>query len=673
MTVHGNITGEMAALVDAHDWASTALGPQDAWPGPLRSTVSTALASNHPMFIWWGPELIQFYNDAYRVTMGPERHPSALGQAGRECWQEIWPIIGPQIESIMAGGPATWHEDQLVPVTRHGALQQVWWTYGYSPIALDDGTVGGVLVVCTDVTETHVANARLAEEMERRRFQSERLHKMFQQAPGFMCVVEGPGHVFSFANDAYMRLVGKRDIIGKPVGEVIPEAIDAGLVAIMDEILQTGRSFTAHDLAISLRQGEGPELTPVILDFIYQPIVEFDGSVSGIFVQGNDVTERKGAEVALQAADRRKDEFLAMLAHELRNPLAPIIYAAQTLERGPLTEHGVKMSSEIIHRQSRRMAVLIDDLLDASRVSRGKVSLARQAVDVGALALEAAEQVRPLIDARHQQLSVQLGDVALPVHGDPQRIVQIISNLLDNACKYTQVGGAIGLSAHLSADAVRIEVSDNGSGIEADLLPRLFEMFSQGTRSPDRPEGGLGIGLSVARSLAELHGGTIDVESGGGRKGSRFTLTLPQLHGSHELGSQRAPAVMHATNPVRVLIVEDNKDAARALQFCLVAAGHVVDVEHDGLLGLRKAIADPADAYLLDMGLPGIDGNELARRIRQKAAGADALIIAVSGYGSELDRAAALAAGVDHYFVKPADPDQLIRAIEDWAATRPRP
>jgi signal transduction histidine kinase/CheY-like chemotaxis protein len=657
----------MARMVDAHDWAATPLGPRDRWPSALQTMVRTMLASNHPMFIWWGPELIQFYNDAYRETMGPERHPSALGQPGRECWQEIWPIIGPQIDSVMAGGPSTWHEDQLVPVTRHGALREVWWTYGYSPIVMEDGSAGGVLVVCNDVTDTHLAHARLAEEVKQRDYENMRQKIMFQQAPGFMCVLEGPDHVFAFTNDAYTSLVGNRDIIGKPVAEAIPEAVGQGFVTLLDEVFQTGRSFTARDMPITLRSGEGLELTPRILDFIYQPIVEFDGSVSGIFVQGNDVTERKGAELALQAADRRKDEFLAMLAHELRNPLAPITYAAQALERGNLPPSAVQATTEIILRQSRRMGVLIDDLLDASRVSRGKVTLARQPVDVHSLVLEAAEQVRPLADARQQRFRLDLGDAILPVHGDPQRIVQIIANLLDNACKYTPPGGTVELSASLVANTVRISVADNGSGIEPDLLPRLFELFSQGTRSVDRPESGLGIGLAVARSLAELHGGSIEVESGGTRQGSRFTVTLPMLQGEVDFPRHGEPTVVKTDAPARVLIVEDNKDSARALQFCLANVGHSVDVEHDGLLGWRKAVSEPADVYVLDMGLPGIDGNELARRIRSTPAGAQALVIAVSGYGSDLDRSTGLAAGVDHYFVKPVDPDRLCRVIEDRA------
>ena len=211
----------MASLTGPSIGQLRRLAPATKWPDCLKTTLGIVLASNHPMFIWWGPDLIQFYNDAYRKTMGPERHPSALGQPGRECWHEIWPIIGPQIESIMAGGPPTWHEDQLVPVTRHGRREDVWWTYGYSPIQ-DAAGVRGVLVVCNDVTKEHLAkdelkcvNERLAGEIRRRRHEADRLKVLFQQAPGFMCVLRGPQHVFEFANDAYMRLVGNREHSGQ--------------------------------------------------------------------------------------------------------------------------------------------------------------------------------------------------------------------------------------------------------------------------------------------------------------------------------------------------------------------------------------------------------------------------------------------------------------------------
>lgn len=294
--------GEMGARTRAFDWAATPLGPPQGWPVTLRSAVRILLTSRHPMFIWWGPELIQFYNDAYRQTMGPERHPSALGQRGRECWDEIWDIIGPQIDLVMDGRGATWNEDQLVPVTRFGRRQDVWWTYGYSPIDDGVGGVGGVLVVCNDVTEQHLSN--------------ERLRSLFQQAPGFVAILRGPDHVFEHVNEAYSELVGRRDIAGRRVAEALPEVVSQGFVAILDGVLSSGRAFVADGLKIMLRDQAG-EMRERYLDFVYQPTFDRSGAVTGIFVQGYDVTNQV-------MAARQREVLTGELEHRVRNTLAMV-------------------------------------------------------------------------------------------------------------------------------------------------------------------------------------------------------------------------------------------------------------------------------------------------------------------------------------------------------------
>src|SRR5688572_16569352 len=235
--------GEMGSLMRGHDWSATAVGPPETWPQTLKTTIRLLLNTQHPMFIWWGEDLIQFYNDAYRQTMGPERHPSALGQRGRECWEEIWPIIGPQIEHVMAGKGATWNEQHLVPVTRHGSKEQVWWTYGYSPID-DESGVGGVLVICTDVTEE--VEARIAFKAE-----GERLRELFQQAPGFMAVLRGPEHIFEIINTSYLQLVGhRRDIVGKSVREALPEIEGQGYFELLDAVFATGDPFLGRNMPV---------------------------------------------------------------------------------------------------------------------------------------------------------------------------------------------------------------------------------------------------------------------------------------------------------------------------------------------------------------------------------------------------------------------------------------
>ena len=480
------------------------------------------------MFIWWGRDLIQFYNDAYRKTMGPERHPSALGQPGRECWQEIWPIIGPQVDSIMAGGAPTWHEDQLVPVTRHGKLEEVWWTYGYSPIRDADG-VRGVLVICNDVTKEHLVKAELAKEVSLRRHEAERLKVLFQQAPGFACVLRSPQHIFEFANNAYLRLVGHRDIVGKSVREALPEIEEQGFLGLLDQVFATGNPFFAQDVPLSLRSSSGSSLTQLFLDFVYQPIAEPDGTISGIFVAGYDVTERKCAEEKIREADQRKNEFVAMLAHELRNPLAPISAAAELLSSIRQDDVRITQASDIITRQVGHMTHMINGLLDITSIAHGTIALDKEPADLGILLSEAVEQVRPLLERRAHRLILPQTAGSFSVLGDHKRLIQVVANLLNNAAKYTPEGGIIQVHLESRADDVVLAVQDNGIGIEQEMLPYVFEMFAQAKRPADGAVGGLGIGLSLVKSLVEAHGGRITVASNGLETGTKVTVALPHL------------------------------------------------------------------------------------------------------------------------------------------------
>jgi PAS domain S-box-containing protein len=310
--------GEMGALTRAFDWANTSIGAPKTWPQSLRTTLRILLTSRHPMFIWWGPELIQFYNDAYLRTMGPERHPSALGQRGRDCWAEIWDIIGPQIDFVMAGKGATWQEDQLVPVTRHGGLQQVWWTYGYSPIDAESG-VGGVLVVCNDVTEGHETrealrrvNATIEAEREATREANDKLaaesgflRELFQQAPSFVAVLRGPEHIFELTNAAYIQLVGHRDVVGMTVRDALPEIAGQGFLELLDNVYRTGEPFVGKQIPAVLQVAPNGPTERRLLDFVYQPIKGADGTVRGIFVEGIDFTQSAITQEALHDSESR--------------------------------------------------------------------------------------------------------------------------------------------------------------------------------------------------------------------------------------------------------------------------------------------------------------------------------------------------------------------------------
>jgi len=280
--------GEMGALTRIRDWRLSPIGEPQNWPQSLKTAVRLVLSSGHPMFIWWGPRLIQFYNDAYRPSIGPERHPSALGQEGRVCWDEIWHIIGPQIEQVMSGRGSTWHENALVPITRNGRREDVYWTYSYNPI--DDPVaptgVGGVLVVCTETTAEVQSARRLAMEKEQ-------LAQMFEQTPSFIAMLRGPEHRFELANPAYMRLVGHRPLIGKTVAEALPEAVAQGYLAILDQVYRSGEAFTGVGSIVKLRERPGGPVSERSLDFVYQPIKDSTGQVTGIFVEGIDMTDRQ--------------------------------------------------------------------------------------------------------------------------------------------------------------------------------------------------------------------------------------------------------------------------------------------------------------------------------------------------------------------------------------------
>jgi PAS domain-containing protein len=279
--------GEMGALMRIRDWRRSPIGPPEGWPQSLKTAVRLLLTTGHPMFIWWGPRLIQFYNDAYRQSIGPERHPSALGQEGRVCWDEIWHIIGPQIEQVMSGRGSTWNENALVPITRNGKREDVYWTYSYGPIddPLAPTGVGGVLVVCTETTQTVLANRRLALEREH-------FSQVFAQAPSVTAMLRGPEHRFELANAAYLRFVNGREVIGKTVAEALPEAVEQGYVRLLDEVYASGKAYTASGHKFVFRATPHGAPSARYVDFVYQPIKEPDGRVSGILVHGIDMTER---------------------------------------------------------------------------------------------------------------------------------------------------------------------------------------------------------------------------------------------------------------------------------------------------------------------------------------------------------------------------------------------
>jgi PAS domain S-box-containing protein len=647
--------GEMGALIRGYEWAATPLGPPERWPQGLKTAVRFLLSTGHPMFIWWGPDLIQFYNDAYRRSIGPERHPVALGQNGRECWAEIWDIIGPQIEQVMTGGGPTWHENQLVPITRHGMREDVYWTYSYGPIdepGAPNG-IGGVLVVCTETTEQVLAEQRL-------RAAEARWRGLFEQSPAFTCMVRGPQHIFEFANPAYYDLIGGRDIIGKTIREALPEVKDQGFIDLLDEVYQTGKPHVGSSTPVTFsgRSG-GPRQLQRYVDFVYQPVRNAEGIIIGVFAIGSDVTDRVLASEELRAEGRRKDVFLAMLAHELRNPLAPIRNASELLARSTTCDSKTKAIGDLLQRQVVQLTRLVDDLLDVSRITQGRIELQRAPLELGRAVSIAVESVQPLLGERQCHVVDRAGKSSLYVEGDLARIVQCIANLLSNSIKFTEPHGRIEIVLARSDGVAIIEISDDGAGISAETLPKVFELFVQADQTLDRAQGGLGIGLAVVQRLVQMHGGRISAMSKGLGHGSTFRICLPLIEATRESSAQ---SESRKAAPKRVLIVDDNADAADSLAHLLHLNGHETLAVYGAQEALERASAFGADIVLLDIGLPGIDGYELARRLR--AARSDQVLIAVTGYGQSEDIQSAREAGFNAHLTKPTPYADLERLIE---------
>jgi signal transduction histidine kinase/CheY-like chemotaxis protein len=416
-----------------------------------------------------------------------------------------------------------------------------------------------------------------------------------------------------------------------------------------------------------------------VLEFFSRDIEEPDEAllevVGTLGVQIGQVFERRRGEESLQKSerelaervaelaesDRRKDEFLAMLAHELRNPLAPISAAAEILGDVESADENVRRARDILDRQVQHMVKLIDDLLDVSRITRRKVILERTEVELTTVVEHALEVSGGLIESRRHKLELVLPDAPVVLNADLTRLAQALGNLLNNAAKYTEPGGRIRLEAELCGEELTIRVADDGIGIDAKLLPHVFDLFFQSETAPDRTHGGLGIGLTLVRTLVDMHGGQVSAESAGRGRGSAFTIRLPARQGAPR--GPAAPTPAPRPSALRILLVEDNADSADALAHLLRRRGHETHVARDGLAGLAEARAREPDVVLLDIGLPGLDGYEVARRLREDRGTRRMLLVALSGYGQEADRHRAREAGFDHHLVKPVKLDELERVL----------
>ena len=523
----------------------------------------------------------------------------------------------------------------------------------YQPLFSDDGQVSGIFAQGHDVTDTYEAQKAQRDADSRLRAGMLAARMVIWD----MDLATGAVHFSDNSVEIFGRDWHSRESVWESLH---PDDVLGLHAARQKAIAERGE----YQLCVRLIRPDGQGM--LWLQVKGQVICNQQGEPVTIRGVSLDVSDRMRAEEDLREADRRKDEFLAMLAHELRNPLAPISAAAQLLKMPALHPDMVRRTSEVISRQVGHMTRLIDDLLDVSRVTRGLIVLQPKRLGVMSVVTDAVEQVRPLINARTQDLSVHLPPDPIELLGDQKRLVQILTNLLNNASKYTPEGGELALHVSASAQEVTISIQDNGIGITPELLPHIFDLFTQAERSPDRSQGGLGLGLALVRSLAALHDGRVSAVSLGKGRGATFSVHLPRIV---EPGQGRSAPVAIARTPIgrkglRLLVVDDNTDAAEMLGAFMESAGHHVVIEHEPYRAMERARAEAPDVCLLDIGLPGMDGNQLARRLRQMPQTANTVLIAVTGYGKEFDRDTSMTAGFDYYFVKPADPLALVALLD---------
>jgi PAS domain S-box-containing protein len=609
-----------------------------------------------------------------------------LGEGG-------YAVIEPHVKKVLAGTPVTFEAE--VPY-RHVGPRYI--RAAYVPEVDAKGDVVGFVAAALDITDRRGTEIALQESEARFRALHEISTRLLRQEAlpqlldavleAAMELTRAPKGNLQLHDEASrsLRIAAHRGF-GEPfvdqfavVQEGMPSACAAALRTRQRVIVKdiTRSPIFAGTPAEKLLESEGSRAIQST------PIVSRSGKVLGVLStywsephepdegalftldllarEAADLIEQRQIEETLRDADRRKDEFLAMLAHELRNPLAPITTALQLVRKRASDRDDLARPLAIMSRQTQHLSRLVDDLLEVSRITRGKIRLEREVLDASLAVSRAVEISRPLIDSRKHFLRVSLPPEPVWLDADLTRLAQVLGNLLNNAAKYTDEGGRISLSLGTEGDEVVFRVRDNGIGIPEKLLPRLFELFTQADDSLDRSQGGLGIGLTLVRGLVELHGGNVKAFSDGAGKGSEFVVRLPRAarpgarDAVHPFGWVRAPVSL------RIVVVDDNLDAAASLAEFLSEAGHSVAIAHDGLSSIDLVRRHRPDVVILDIGLPGLDGYEVARRLRREHGNSFALV-ALTGYGQEEDRRRSREAGFDHHLVKPVPLDVLSKLL----------
>jgi PAS domain S-box-containing protein len=558
----------------------------------------------------------------------------------------------PQILARLRRGERVDHFES-VRVTKDGRRVNVSLTI--SPVRDATGQIVGASKVARDITERVRAD-------ESRRERERQFREMIDALPVAVYTTDAEGRITHF-NPAAVEFSGRAPELGSdhwcvtwklyyPDGRPMPH--DQCPMAVA---LKEGRAVRGEEAIAELPDGTRRWFEP-----FPTPLFDSEGRLVGGINMLLDTTERRRTEAALRDADRRKDEFLAVLAHELRNPLAPIRNALHILRRSAADRATVDQVRDVMERQVEHIARLVDDLVEVSRITRGKLELRKERVELAEIIRTAVETSQPLIDAARHQLDIRLPDEPLVLDVDPVRIAQILVNLLNNAAKYTEEGGQIRLAVRREGAAVSISVRDNGVGIAPDMLAKVFELFRQAGDSLGRDQGGLGIGLTLAKQLVELHDGTIHAYSAGLGQGAEFVIRLPMAPALRTAEEPAPPRQARAASGRRVLVVDDYRDSANSLAMLLKLSGAEVQTAYDGESALEAISNHRPSVVLLDIGMPGMDGYEVARRARESGGG-DLTLIALTGWGEEESVRLSEDAGIDHHLVKPVDYHALMALL----------
>jgi signal transduction histidine kinase len=698
----------MAARMRAFDWSESALGPVTRWPDSLRRALGSMLESSSAVAITWGPEFRLLYNDGCRHVLGAAKHPRALGSTAREIFPESWDRLGPQLARAR-GGEVLAIEDFELPLRRSEQLENCWFAFSSSPIREPAGNVSGVLTVLQETTARVEAERRLAtlRDLLRRGLDGSSLEQICRRAAR---VFEGNRVDVPFA---LIYLLSDDGCAARRACCVGLAASHPANVLSLDrhgraqswpifEVSETGRALSLGDLGarfgpisggayaestqtallvpIAVQDGRarGPRRTRAVLVVGASPRRALDRSYRAFFeLSARQIAvglgrvearqrerERTRALFEAERANGAKDEFLALLGHELRNPLAPILTAIELMKIKDAKV--LERERNVIERQVRHMVQLVDDLLDVSRVTRGKVQLRLEPIEIAPVIAQAVETVAPLLEQRQHRLSVSVPKTGLLVRGDAFRLAQVFANLLMNSAKYTPAGGKIAIHAARSGERVEISVRDDGSGITRAMLERIFEPFVQGQRSSDVGSGGLGLGLPLVRSLVALHEGSVRAESEGPGQGSEFIVDLPLLAQVSSSAGQHVEGQLCATVEAakrRLLVVDDNADAAEMMAEGLRVLGYSVHAAYDAQSALAVARSFRPDYAVLDIGLPAMDGYELGRRLREFL-GEGLTLVAVTGYAQDGDRERSRREDFADHLVKPIDLGVLARVLD---------